>query len=138
MSQAAYQKTVNVKDDSDSAGTYVEAPANTASLNEAGDVLDDTEMSLSHAFRTRIYGLRDWSVSMTLELSQGSSSAFKLLRDAWLNSTLVTVQYLPDGTTGNGFEGTAVVESINLSGDVGGKETVEVSLQGDGQLSAAS
>lgn len=137
MSQAAYAKKVEVKNDADSAGTYVEAPSNTASLNEGGDVLDDTEMSLSHAFRTRIYGLRDWSVSMTLELVQGSDSAFKLLRDAWLNQNLVTVRYLPDGTTSNGFEGTAVVESINLSGDVGGKETVEVTLQGDGQLSAA-
>lgn len=137
MSQAAYSKKVEVKDDGDSAGTYVEAPATSASLSEGGDVLDDTEMSLSHAFRTRIYGLRDWSVSMTMELVQGTDTAFKTLRDAWLNQTKVTVRYLPDGTTNNGFEGTAVVESFDLSGDVAGKETVEVSLQADGQLSAA-
>lgn len=136
MSQAAYQKTINVSDDGGS--TYVEAPANSANLNQGGDVLDDTEMSLSHAFRTRLYGLRDWSIDLTLEYAPGSGSAFEVLRDAWLNQNVVDVQYLPDGTIANGFQGTAVVETFNMSGEVGGKETIEVTLQADGQLSAAA
>lgn len=136
MGQAAYQKTINVSDDGGS--TNAEAPANTGNLNQGGDVLDDTEMSLSHAFRSRLYGLRDWSVDMTLEYEPGSSTAFQILRDAWLNRNNVFVQYLPDGTIANGFEGSTVVETFNMSGEVGGKETVEVTLQADGELSAAS
>ena len=137
MSQAAYQKTVNIKDSSQSTG-FVEAEANTASMDHGGDLLDDTQMALSNAYRSRIYGLRDWSVSLTMELNQGSSTAFNILRDAWINQRSIDVQYLPDGTVGNGFEGTALVESFNLSGDVGGKETVDVTLQADGAISAAS
>jgi len=136
MSTAAYTKTLNVKNAAQSTG-FVEAPANSASLDHGGEVLDDTEMSLSHVYRSRIYGLRDWSVSMTLELTQGAGTAFKVLRDAWLNQEPIEVQYLPDGTTTNGFAGTALVESLNLSGDVSGKETVDVSLQADGPINAA-
>lgn len=137
MSQAAYSKSIMVKDTAQSTG-FVEAEANTASLDHAGDLLDDTQMSLSHAYRTRIYGLRDWSVSMTLELVQGSDKAFTILRDAWLNQRSIDCQYLPDGTTANGFEGTALVESISMSGEVAGKETVDITLQADGPLSAAT
>lgn len=136
MSQAAYQKTINVSDDGGS--TFVEAPANSGNLNHAGDVLDDTTMANSHAFRTRLYGLRDWSIDLTMEYTPGTDSAFELIRNAWLNQTVLTAQYLPDGTTANGFQGSVVVETFNMSGDVGGKETVEVTLQADGQLSAAS
>jgi len=137
MSTAAYTKQVLVKDSSQSTG-FVKAQANSASLDHAGDLLDDTSLALSHAYRTRIYGLRDWSVSMTLELVQGSDKAFTIIRDAWLNQRSLEVQYLPDGTTANGFEGTVLVESLNMSGDVSGKETVDVTLQADGQLQAAS
>lgn len=137
MSQAAYAKKIKVKDTSQSTG-FVDTEANTGSMDHAGDVLDDTQIALSHVYRTRLYGLRDWSVSFTMELNQGSNTAFDILRQAWLNQRDIDVQYLPDGTVGNGFEGTTVVESFNLSGDVGGKEQVDVTLQGDGQLSAAS
>lgn len=137
MSQAAYSKRILVKNSAQSTG-FVEAEANTASLEHAGDLLDDTNLANSHAYRTRIYGLRDWSVSMTLELIQGSDKAFTILRNAWLNQESVEIQYLPDGTIANGFEGTALVESVSMSGEVAGKETVDLTLQADGPLSAAS
>ena len=60
-----------------------------------------------------------------------------MVRAAKLNRTALYVQYLPDGTTANGYKGKVVVENFNLSGDIGGLETVAITLQGDGALGAA-
>ena len=125
MGQAAYEKVVNIN--------TTEAPANSASLDAGGDLLDDTTFANNAGYRSRIYGLRDWSISLTLE-HEPSNTAFTDLKDAWLNRSTVDVEYLPDGTAG--LSGTGVVESFNYSGDVGGKETVEVTIQGDGALSS--
>ena len=134
MGQAAYEKTVNIS--SDGGTTYNEAPANSAGLDLGGDLLDDTKFSNSHAYRTRIYGLRDWTLNMTLEL-EPSETAFSDLKSAWMNGTDISMQYLPDGTVSTGLEGPAKVESFNYSGDVGDKETVDVTIQGSGELTAA-
>jgi predicted secreted protein len=135
MSQAAYEKKVKVE--GESSGTFHEIPFTNANLNQGGVILDDTDLAQDSDFRTRTYGLRDWSISGSANW-KASDSALTRLRNAWLNQTVVTVQYLPDGSTGNGFEGDAVVESFNLSGDIEGLELVEISLQADGALGAAS
>ncbi len=125
MSQAAYEKTVKV-------GTN-EVPANSASMDMGGEILDDTKFTNSAGYRSRFYGLRDWSISLTLEY-EPSDTAFTELKDAWLNRNDVEMEYLPDGTTG--YSGTGVVESFNHSGAVGDKETVEVTIQGNGELTS--
>lgn len=135
MGQAAYEKTINISTDGGS--TYNEAPASSAGLDLGGDLLDDTKFSNSAGYRSRIYGLRDWTLNLTLE-GEFSDTAFGDLKDAWLNRNAIDMQYLPDGTTGNGLEGPAKVESFNYSGDVGDKETVEVTLQGSGELVSAT
>jgi len=123
MSQAAYEKTINVDTN--------EAPANSASMDMGGEILDDTKFTNVAGYRSRFYGLRDWSMSLTLEHSP-SDPAFTALKSAWLNREGVDVEYLPDGTAG--FSGVGVVESFNYSGAVADKETVEVTIQGNGQL----
>jgi len=135
MAQAAYSKKVKVG--TSGSGPWNDVPATTATLNQGGDILDDTDLATNAGFRSRILGLHDWSVSITANWD-ASDAALIAIRDAWLNRTELYVQYLPDGQTANGFQGAVVVENFNLSGDVGGLETVEISLQADGALSAAS
>ena len=134
MSQAAYEKKVKIET---SPGVFEDVAAETASLNLGGDVLDDTEMATNAGFRSRILGLHDWSVSLSVRWS-GTNAALAAIRNNWANRTNVKVQYLPDGTTPNGFQGEAVVESFNLGGDVGSLEMVDISLQADGAIGAAS
>lgn len=134
MGQGAWQKKVKVSSD----GTqWYDLPATTASLNLGGDVLDDTDMATNAGYRSRIYGLKDWSVSATSNWAP-SNQGFTIVRDAWMNRTTIHAQYLPDGTTTNGLEGQVLVETFNMSGDVGGLETVEISLQAAGPLGPAS
>ncbi len=135
MSLDAYVKKVKVG--TSGTGPWNDVPATTASLNQGGDVLDDTDLATNAGYRSRALGLHDWSVSCTANYAP-ADTALTAIRDAWLNRTALYVQYLPDGTTTNGFQGPVVVESFNLSGEVGGLETVEISLQADGALSAAS
>ena len=130
MSVPGYQKVVQVR----VAGTTVAfevMPATSASLNLAGDVLDDTDLT-STGMRSRILGLRDWSVSAPINFGS-SVTAFATLRSAWLNRTKLEIQYLPDGTVG--YSGNVWVETFSHSGDVGGLESVDVSLQAAGALS---
>lgn len=129
MAQAAYQKSVSIKTTASTA--YVALPANAASLTLAGDILDDTDFS-STGYRSRILGLRDWSISGTINYDD-SSVVVGTLRSAWLNRTRLDVRYLPNGT--QGFSGQVQVESLDLSGDVGSLESMDFSCQADGALS---
>lgn len=131
MSVPGYQKSVKIKNSTEGSSLFVELPATSANLNLAGDVLDDTDLT-STGFRSRILGLRDWSISAPSNFAP-ANTAWAKVRNAWLNRTLLTVQYLPDGT--NGYQGTAWVETFSHSGDVGGLETVDISLVAESQLS---
>ncbi len=133
MSVAAYLKKVKIGSQSEG---FNDIPAQSATLNHAGDVLDDTEMATNQGHRTRILGLRDWSISMTI-IYDPANAVVTTLRDMWLNRVTESIQYLPDGTIANGFEGEVIVENFNMSGDVGGLEMVEVSLQAAGVLGVA-
>lgn len=137
MSQAGYEKKIFIKDLATSAASKIELPTTTAALSHGGDLLDDTDMKNSAGNRTRIYGLRDWSISMTFNYD-AADTGVTLLRNAWLNRTLLLAQYLPDGTVPNGFEGNARVETFNMSGEVGGLEQVESNMLAAGTLGAAT
>lgn len=133
MSQASYEKKVRVKK-TGSTGTHNTVPANSASLNLTSDLLDDTDFTTT-GFRSRVVGLRDWNVSMTV-LWDSSDQSVKDLRDAWLKRQKVNVRYLTDGS--NGWAGDGYVESFSLSGDVGGLEQADVTIQPDSALSTYS
>lgn len=134
MASPSFKKKVRVSTD----GTvWSDLPATTASLNLAGDLLDDTDLATNSGYRSRTYGLRDWNVPVTCNWVPGDP-ALQIVRDAWTNSTAIFIQYLPDGAVANGLEGPCVVENYNLSGDVGALETVEFTLQADGAIGPAS
>lgn len=138
MSQAGYQKKIQIGDNG-SPHTMVDVSATTGSLTHAGDILDDTNMRDIDAagMRSRIYGLRDWSITMSVLYDVDTADVVQQLKNAWLNRTELFVNYLPDGTVANGFGGPAIVETFNMAGDVGGLETVDISLQAAGVLGDA-
>jgi hypothetical protein len=131
MSIAGYQKTVRVKTTAES--TWYDFPATSATLNLSGDVLDDTTI-LSTGFRSKLLGLRDWSISIPSNF-ETTNTAFARVRSAWLGRTKLDVEYQPTGTTTVGFGGVAWVENFSHSGDVGGLETVDITLVAESQLS---
>jgi len=57
-------------------------------------------------------------------------TAVQKLLTAWADNTNVYVRYLPEGTTGEGRQGTAVVTDVSLSQSVDGMSEFSVSLQG--------
>lgn len=133
MGTAAYKKKVNVGPDG---AVWNVAPATSASLNNGQTALDDTDMTTTGT-RSRLMGIKDWSVSLTLNWSPGDA-AFTAVKTAFDNRTDLHVQYLPDGQVVNGFQGTGLVESFNLSGGMDDLETVEVTIQANGALGASS
>lgn len=125
MSQVGYQKSILIKTTAETTAQYTAMAANTSSLTLGAELLDDTDF-LSTGWRSRAQGLRDWSVTATVFWGSTDPSVAKL-RSAFLNATKLDVRYLPDGI--NGYQGTAYVENFTNSGDVGGLETIDVSLQ---------
>lgn len=146
MSQAAYQKKVRIS--ADDGATWHDLPATSPSLEIGGDVLDDTDLATNAGYRSRCYGLHDWSANADSNYkpttgnapndSASGATALKLCRDAKLNRTGLKFRYLPTGsvTDGTGLEGDVLVETYGGSGEVGGLETVSISLQANGLLAA--
>lgn len=130
MAQAAYVKKLQVSEDGKK--DWKEVPVTTCSLELGGDVLDDTSLADSAGYRSRILGLHDFSI--TGDANYDTSDGLKLIRAAKVGRTELHAQYLPDGK--KGFQGQIVVESFNMSGELGGLETVSFTLQGDGALKA--
>ena len=120
MSQAAYNKVVQVKT---TGGSYASLPGNAATLNIGRTLLDDTDFT-STGWISRIAGLKDYTLSVTA-IYGSTNTALATLRSALLSGVRLDMKYLPNGTVG--FLGRVRVEGYNLSGDVAGLETVEIS-----------
>jgi len=123
---AAFNKVVSVK--TTGASVYTELPGSNASLTFQGEMLDDTTYETS-GWRSRVRGLRDYNLSVTCVYSS-THAGLAIIRAALFSGVDLQFKYLPDGT--NGFGGKVKVESFNMSGDVGGLETVDVALQPTG------
>jgi predicted secreted protein len=121
-----YNKVVSVKTTASTA--YSAIPASQASLNFGAELLDDTDFT-STGYRSRVAGLRDYSINVSAFYAT-SNTALSAIRTALIGGTNLDVRYLVNGTAG--FQGRVRVESFNNSGDVGGLETVEVTLQSNG------
>ncbi len=133
MGQAAYSKKVQVSTDG---AAWKDVPTTSPTLNLGGDVLDDTDLASNAGYRTRILGLHDWSINCDSNYSSGNE-ALVLIRNAKINRSTLHARYLPDALPANGFKGEVVVENFNLTGEVSGLETVSITLQANGALSAA-
>lgn len=129
MSIAAYNKKIVVR--ASGSTTWLELPATNATLNLEADALDDTDFTTT-GFRSRIIGLRDWSISVPSNYDP-TNQAIVAARQAWFNRTKLEVRYLIDGT--NGFQGDGYVDNFSLSGEVGGLETCDINIVPDGALS---
>ena len=128
MSLPGYSKSVQIR--TTGSTVFTELPATSATLTLAGDALDDTDIT-STGFRSRIIGLLDWNVAAPSNF-EAANQAFIDVRTAFFARTKLVVRYLPDGT--NGFQGDCFVETFSHSGDVGGLETVDISLVAESQL----
>ena len=133
MGLAAYVKKVKISTDGIA---WVDVPTNSPTLNFQADVLDDTELATNQGYRTKCIGLIDWSVNAD-SIYSPTDTTLQTIRTAMLARDTLFLQYLPDGTVANGFQGAVVVESFSLSGDVGGLETVSVTFQAAGALEPA-
>ena len=138
MATAAYSKKVQVSTTGTSG--WQDVPCESPSLEHNGEILDDTDFSAAapaRGWRSKIIGLQGWMVNVGECNWAPNNQALTMIRTAFLNRTTLYVQYLPDGTTANGFKGEVKCESFNLGGDIAGKEMVTISLQGTGALGAA-
>lgn len=130
MATAGYSKIVRYS--TAESGTYVTVDdLDDASLSFNGEVLDDTCFSTgAPGYRSRLVGLLD--VSLSLSGNYSTAAGQRALYTAYIGRNPIYIQYLPTGSTsGNGFQTSFVVESMELGGAVGDKNTVSYSLQGD-------
>ena len=133
MGVASYNKKVRVSTDGK---TWKDVPTTSPSLDFGSDVIDDTDLANTTGFRSRVIGLHDWSVKCDSNYS-ADSEALAMIRNAKLSRSILYVQYLPTGEVAGGYQGKVVVESFNLAGEIGGLETVAITLQADGALGVA-
>ena len=139
MSTAAYAKKVQVSANGND--NWLDVPATSPSLELSSEVLDNTDLATNAGYRTRILGLHDWSISCDSNFTSGNA-ALTLIRNALTTRSVLHARYLPKGAADNaaialGFKGPVVVENFNLTGEVGGLETVAITLQANGALAAA-
>ena len=137
MAEAAYKKKVRVSNDV--GVTWLEVPTSSPSLTYGAEALDTTDLApgASVGYRSRLLGLLDWSISCD-SFYDPADAALTAIRGAMLSRTDILVQYLPEGTVVGGFQGSVVVETFSLSGEVAALETVAISLQANGALAAAT
>jgi len=112
-------------------------PAQTASLPQLADVLDDTDFD-TVGWHSRLLGLQDWSISANLVYTEALTGLTDLL-DAWQNKTQLLARYLPDGATLSlGYKGLVYVQNLNINSDVGGLLTLDCTLVSAGALQLAN
>ena len=146
MGNAAYVKKVQILVD----GVWLDIPATSPSIEIGGDLLDDTDLATNAGFRTRCYGLNDWSASVdsnwrmvtndgAIDDSNGSR-VLAVIRDAKVAHNILEFRYLPVGEANLavGLQGQVLVENFGQTGETGGLETVSISLQANGPLAPAA
>lgn len=127
-SVVAHEKKIRVSNDN---STWHDLPATSGSLNQGATVLDDTDLD-NEDYRTRLLGLKDWSISVSVNYKT-QSLAIDCIKDFLYTDANLFVRYLPNGTYGLG--GACVVESRSTSGGVDELTSGDISLQGNGLLS---
>lgn len=106
---------------------------NSFDLSDGTDLLDTTDFA-SGRIRQRIAGLRDLSGSMSADLEL-TDPAFLACRAAYRNGVPVHFRVLVDGT--NGVQIPALISSMNRSGSVEGKVTLNIDWSTDGSYDPA-
>lgn len=112
-------------------GTNTIAGLNEASFSASGETIDTTTFN-SNGWKEKMQGLKEFSMSLSGFYEPNDTNGQVALRDAWLNGTTVTVDYLVDGT--NGFQGSYLVTSFEIGSGVSGEVSVSIELESTGAL----
>lgn len=102
-------------------------PINTSQSGNVGELEDqDLSLSLSVPDQQDISLPFSWAFSSSSTLNQAVRNAV----NAWLNKTVIKVNYLPDGTTGR--QGSALVTECTLTGGLDAMNDFAIKFQGVG------
>ena len=121
------------------AGTDVSDEVTDVTLTYSADVLDADRMG--ETAHERIGGLKDWSVSATLQQNYGNGSVDALLFSRVGSSVAVIVRADQGSASAANpqFAGNAIIESYDpVAGAVGDRQTTPITLQGNGALSRST
>lgn len=108
-------------------------------LNVSADELDDTAMG--DTFRSRIGGLKDWSVSLEFNSDFAASEVDATLWPLLGTTTTITIKPTSSavGATNPSYSGSVLVSQANpLGNSVGDLATVSVTWNGAGTLTRAT
>ncbi|HEX6968961.1 MAG TPA: radical SAM protein [Micromonosporaceae bacterium] len=108
-------------------------------LNVSADELDDTAMG--DTFRSRIGGLKDWSVTLEFNNDFAASEVDATLWPLLGTTTTITIKPTSGSVsaTNPSYSGPVLVSQVNpLGGSVGDLATVSVTWQGAGTLTRAT
>lgn len=108
-------------------------------LNVQADQLDDTAMG--DTFRSRIGGLKDWSVTVEFNNDFAASNVDATLWPLLGTTTTITVKPVNTATsaTNPAYSGSVLVSQVQpLGNSVGDLATTSVTWQGAGTLSRAT
>ena len=109
------------------------AGAKDVTLSNSADILDTTAFDDTTAFRTKLSGLKDASMSFSANFETGSGNGS--LEDLFNALSTATDKYFfigftgTTGAAGSGVTATGVIESVEITGSVDGLVEASVSVQ---------
>lgn len=106
-------------------------PVSTSQSGDVGD-LESESVTFNLAVPDDATGLIPYPFSWMIAADSTINAAIEACLNAWEDKSLITVQYLWDGT--NGKEGEGVVTDLTLSGGLEGMNEFTVNFQGSGEL----
>lgn len=122
---AGREATIKVED---TGVSPVEIKATDASLDTSAGEIDVTDFT-TNGWNANLSGMKSYSLNFTM-IFDNSDSLKNKVRDAYLNSTVMDFEVLPDGT--NGFTGSGFVTQYNISTPVDGAASIDVVISSDG------
>ncbi len=131
MATAAHNTVITLNTIPGAGGAVTITGMNDASFSLNGDLLDTTSFD-GGAFKTRIHGLREFSVSLSGDW-EATDAAYGLIKANFMDSASdplhVRVLFDPSApATAQGYECQVLCESFEISGSVDGKVEVSFSL----------
>lgn len=125
---AGYKAKVYVSDDN---STFVELKTEECTLSFNGEIIDVTTLG-GNGWRSKLQGLKDWTISVT-PLFESGNSGLDILRDAFFTGDgNLYIRYDIDGTSSNRVSGIVMIESQEMPSNLSDAQKMPVSLQGNG------
>ena len=112
-------------------GANTIAGLNEASFSASGETIETTTFE-SNGWKEKIQGLKEFSMSLSGFYEPTDTNGQVALRDAYMNGTTVTIDYLVDGTVG--FQGSYLVTSMEIGAGTSGEVSVSYELESTGAL----